>query len=158
MTDFGSNLQFIGNQAAVDKLNAEFYGEIKYPWAPCAFEKVRNPNFWTQMLSQDMGYWDGEIIPKSSKIWVAGCGTNQAIFAALKFPNSTVVASDLSKESLEICQKNAMQLHINNIDFRNESINESNYIDYFDYVICTGVIHHNSDPTIALDKLSKSLK
>lgn len=154
----GSNLQFSNKQSDVDLLNTEFYGKIKFPWPPSAFERVRKEGFWSKMISQDLGYWRDEILPKNCKIWVAGCGTNQAIFTALKFPSSQIIGSDLSKESLEVCKKNAEQLNVKNLDLRNESINDSSYNEQFDYIICTGVIHHNSNPEIPLQRLSKALK
>lgn len=156
--NIGTNLEFTSNQQEVDQLNSEFYNKIKYPWPPAAFEKLTRADFWRKMISQDLGYWEESIIPKAANIWVAGCGTNQAIFTALRFPDAHVIGSDLSKESLLICEKNAKQLKISNLQLRNESINDSKYNESFDYLICTGVIHHNSDPKISLLKLAQSLK
>ena len=158
MFDLGTNTQFANNQSEVDRFNAEFYGKIKYPWAPSAFESVCREDFWRKMVAQDIGYWHDEILPKGAKIWVAGCGTNQALFTALKFPDAQIIGSDLSKESLEMCQKNASQLNINNLELRHESINEASYHSQFDYIICTGVVHHNSNPILAIKQLSKALK
>lgn len=154
----GQNLQFLTSQSEVDKMNTDFYGRIKFPWPPQSFEKITRRSFWYKMLAQDLGYWNNQILAQNSKIWVAGCGTNQALFTALKFPDSEIIGSDLSKESLEQCKKNASQLNINNLELRNESINEISYNADFDYVICTGVIHHNHNPEISLKKLSDSLK
>lgn len=156
--NLGENIQFAVGQHEVDKLNSEFYGKIKYPWPPAAFEKVIRQDFWRKMISQDIGYWKSEVIPKGAKIWVAGCGTNQALFTALKFPDAEIIGSDLSKESLEQCRTNAQQLGVTNLELKRESINEVTYSGSFDYIICTGVIHHNSDPQISMDKLAKALK
>jgi SAM-dependent methyltransferase len=49
-------------------------------------------------------------------------------------------------------------LGLANISFRNESINEIDYKDEFDYVLCTGVIHHNADHRIPLTKISSALR
>ena len=158
MMNLGENLQFAANQKEVDVINEKFYGKIKYPWPPAAFEKITRSDFWTKMISQDIGYWQKNIFPKNMNIWVAGCGTNQAIFTALKFPEARIIGSDLSKESLHICQKNADNLEIKNLELRHESINSVKYSNLFDYIVCTGVIHHNSNPVIALSRLTKALK
>lgn len=158
MTNLGENIQFATSQEEVDKINKEFYEKIKYPWAPLAFEKIMRPDFWSKMLSQDLGYFNQNVFPQNSTIWVAGCGTNQAIFTALKFPEAHIIGSDLSKESLSICQKNAEDLKVGNIELRCESINTIDYCNMFDYIICTGVIHHNSNPSLALQALAKALK
>ena len=97
--------------------------------------------------------------PRSNpRVWVAGCGTNQAVITALRFPRATVVGSDLSPHSLEITANNAKQLGITNLELRQETLNESSYADEFDYIICTGVIHHNADPSFTLRKLTSALK
>ncbi len=45
-----------------------------------------------------------------------------------------------------------------NLALRRESINEVAYQGRFDYVICTGVIHHNARPSVALAKLARALR
>ena len=119
----GHNLQFSNNEFLVDKLNTEFYEKIKFPWAPRSFDKITRNDFWSKMLAQDIGFWDKEMLSKNSTIWVAGCGTNQALFTALKFPDHHVIGSDLSRESLEQCKRNALQLNVHNLELRNESKN-----------------------------------
>ena len=98
------------------------------------------------------------MLPTRPKIWVAGCGRNQALITALKFPHAEVLGSDLSAESLADCRKNAYWLKVENLELRRESLNEVTYADRFDYVICTGVIHHNADPKVPLLALKKGLK
>jgi len=44
------------------------------------------------------------------------------------------------------------------VEFRRESINHFESENEFDYVICTGVIHHNADPQAPLARLSRALK
>ena len=145
-------------QHAMDELNSRFYGRFPYPWPPMTFPAIEDRDLQTLMLNQGIGAWDSERIPLSPKVWVAGCGTNQAIYTALKFPDSSIVASDLSASSLELGQKNAKSMGIDNVTFRQESINDVDYDASFDYVICTGVIHHNDDPRFALAKLGAALK
>ena len=143
---------------SVDKINAIFYGRFQYPWISSSFDRLTDPDFEIDMLNQTLGSWDVSTIPRKPRIWVAGCGTNQAIFTALRFPGSTVVGSDLSVGSLETCAAHATQLGLSNLTLRQESINEVSYREEFDYVICTGVIHHNADIQACLNRLRNALK
>jgi len=96
--------------------------------------------FWPKMLGQDIGNWDRPVVPKNGAVWVAGCGTNQALITALKFPEANVLGSDLSEESLAVCRKNADSLGVGNLELRRESISDVKYVGEFDYVLCTGVM------------------
>jgi len=143
---------------SVDKINAIFYGRFQYPWVSSSFDCLTDPDFETDMLNQTLGSWELSVVPRKPRIWVAGCGTNQAIFTALRFPGASVVGSDLSVESLETCATHAAQLGIANLTLKQESINEVGYREEFDYVICTGVIHHNADIQACLNRLRNALK
>lgn len=152
------NLSFAESGKAVDAINSKFYGRFQYPWAPMAFDSLTDAQFENAMLNQTVGSWNHSVIPKYPKIWIAGCGTNQAVFTALRFPKATVLGSDLSLESLETSARTARQLGISNLELRQESINNAAYREEFDYVISTGVIHHNAEPEKALVKLRDALK
>lgn len=152
------NLQLAVSAESVDVVNAEFYGRFQFPWRPMAFDCVTDPDFEAVMLNQSLGSWEHSMLPRRPKIWVAGCGTNQAVFTALRFPNAAVLGSDLSKTSLETAQGTANMLAVTNLSLRQESLNNVQYEEDFDYVICTGVIHHNADPKAPLRRLARALK
>jgi 2-polyprenyl-3-methyl-5-hydroxy-6-metoxy-1,4-benzoquinol methylase len=152
------NLILATSTESVDDLNAQFYGRFPYPWRPLKLDRLSDPDFETIMLNQDLGNWQHNALPKQPKIWVAGCGTNQAVFTALKFPNATVLGSDLSAQSLEIASQTAEELGISNLQLKQESLNQITYKEQFDYIICTGVIHHNANPQETLAKLVTALK
>jgi SAM-dependent methyltransferase len=152
------NLQLAVSAESVDAVNAEFYGRFQYPWRPMAFDCVTDPDFEAVMLNQSLGSWNHSILPRQPKIWVAGCGTNQAVFTALRFPNATVLGSDLSSTSLETAQNTARMLRVTNLSLRQESLNQCQYAEEFDYILCTGVIHHNADPKAPLHRLARALK
>lgn len=158
MTGDEHNLYLPELTEAVDEVNSKFYGRFQFPQAPSAFDALADPSFERIMLNQSIGSWDHSIIPDKPRIWVAGCGTNQAVFVGLRFPNATIVASDLSATSIETSQRNAQQVGVKNVEFRQESINNATVQGDFDYVICTGVIHHNADPAMPLSKLAAALK
>jgi len=152
------NLVIVKSIESVDEINAKFYGRFQFPWPPEVLNCPVDPHFETVMLNQGVGSWDHSVVPRVPNIWVAGCGTNQAVITALKFPAATILASDISTASLETATRTAKQLGITNLEFRNESINNTTYREEFDYVICTGVIHHNADPNAPLEKLVKALR
>lgn len=154
----GCNLAAATTAVAADSLNARFYGQIQYPGPPIVFERVVERGFWSRMLAQDIGRWGESIVTDRSEVWVAGCGANQALITALKFPEAQVLGSDLSAQSLDICLRNANALGLGNLELRQDSINDCAYANRFDYVVCTGVIHHNADPATTLTGLAKALK
>lgn len=152
------NLVLADSITSVDELNAEFYAKFPYPWQAMKFDYLQDQYFETAMLNQDVGAWNHDRIPSEPRIWIAGCGTNQAVFTALRFPKARVVGSDVSPMSLEISAESAKQLGISNLELRQESINQVTYREEFDYIISTGVIHHNADPQATLARISAALK
>lgn len=155
----GQNLVLLtGSTKVADRMNAQFYDRFPYPWQPMKFSYVEDPDFETLMLNQDIGDFTHRRIPPKASIWVAGCGTNQAVETALRCPRATVLGSDLSAAALERCERTARSLDVRNLRLALESINEVPYRDSFDYVICTGVVHHNADPAAPLSKLAAALK
>lgn len=153
-----NNLSLASSQAEVDNLNSKFYSRFNYPWYPQEFPYFEDKDLWRKMLCQDVGDWTLTRMPEDMKIWVAGCGTNQAIFTALKYPNAQVIGTDISPKSIEVCKGIARQLKIKNLVIEETSLNNIRFLNEFDYIICTGVIHHNADPSITLEALSKALK
>ncbi len=152
------NLMGALSQPAVDAANREFYGQLTYPWPQMTYPTYADRHCGTVFLNQELGDWSHKRIPPRPRIWIAGCGSNQATLTALKFPNADIVATDLSAPSLAVCEKNLSQVGARNVTLKEQSINETEFADEFDYIICTGVIHHNSDPSIPIARLAAALK
>jgi len=131
------NLIFGKSTASVDSINAKFYIRFQYPWPPRNFTKPTVPDFETVMFNQRIGSWDHSIVATEARIWVAGCGKNQAVFTALRFPQANILATDISVKSLETTSKNAQALGISNLELKEESINHANYVEEFDCIFCT---------------------
>ncbi len=151
------NLQYVGSDTGVDKINKFFYEKFNYPWPPSSLISI-NDSSLIGILNQDIGDFTHSRLGGDINIWVAGCGTNQALITALKFPTAQVLGTDISSKSLNICREKAVQIGVKNLDLEVKSINDIDYEDEFDYIICTGVIHHNANPESTLRKLAGALK
>jgi SAM-dependent methyltransferase len=151
------NLTLLENNEEVDQINKKFYGRYNYPWPPSVVPAFPG-EISTLFLNQDIGSWAHERVQSKPKIWVAGCGTNQALLTALKFPDAEVYATDISTQSLDTCRRNARHIGVKNLFLEEKSLNKVNYEEEFDYIICTGVVHHNANPEATLKNISRALK
>lgn len=85
---------------------------------------------------------------KQSSLLVAGCGTGRvAIEDKLLWPEAEMLAVDLSITSLAYGQRRALELGLDDISFVQADILQLPDLEKtFDYVTCTGVLHHMADP------------
>ncbi|MBE2276775.1 MAG: class I SAM-dependent methyltransferase [Rhodobacteraceae bacterium] len=159
MTDYLSfNAAENLDAAEIDRINAEFYGRFNYPWRAPSLTQYRDPAFAPRFLCQEAGDFDGRAVPPDGDIWVAGCGTNQAVITALRFPGARVLGTDLSERSLAVAEASARDLALTNLRLEQASLNAPHHVAAFDHIICTGVIHHNADPARPLAHLARALK
>jgi tetratricopeptide (TPR) repeat protein/SAM-dependent methyltransferase len=86
--------------------------------------------------------------PERPDILIAGCGTGHtAAQTAQRFARARILAFDLSRASLAYAVRQSSALGISGIDFRHGDILEVDRLGRtFDYVECTGVLHHMRDP------------
>lgn len=91
---------------------------------------------------------EGFLRGKKAKILVAGCGTGkEPIELALVFPDSEILAVDLSRTSLSYGMMKAEELGIKNVTFRQADILQLGGIGKtFDFIASSGVLHHMDDP------------
>ncbi|MDR0809500.1 MAG: methyltransferase domain-containing protein [Gemmobacter sp.] len=144
--------------AEIDRINRDFYGRFNYPWLPMMLPMLMDPTFLPRFIAQELGDFSGRRVPPDAQIWVAGCGTNQAVLTALRFPGAQVLGTDVSTRSLQVARDTADQLGLANLTLEEASLNDPLHHERFDHVICTGVIHHNADPERPLDMLARALK
>ncbi|WP_407780142.1 class I SAM-dependent methyltransferase [Actinophytocola sp.] len=134
---------------------SSFYGMFPYPWRPMFFDTISDPAFHETFVRQEVGRSDTGPF---ADIWVAGCGTNQALITALRFPLARVLGTDVSAESLAICAENAGKVGVTNLRLEQQGITHSGHDREFDLVICTGVVHHNPEPERCLRRLAAALR
>ena len=136
------------------------YTEHPYP-APISNMRERIEQGYRQGSSPDV-LWH-KLFPEKKyrddlNILIAGCGTNQAVYHALRFPNSHHYAIDVSGVSLNHVRDMIKKYNIKNLEIEKKDIVELPHKSEFDYVISTGVIHHTKDPQESLSKLVETTK
>lgn len=142
----------------------EHYLDYPYP--------MRNPDDDKTRLLKVYGDYLGEInhwlfngkkdFTKKFRVLIAGGGTGDStVFLAeqLKDTNAEIIYLDFSKNSMAIAQKRAEYRGVTNITWIHDSIlNIPNLkLGKFDYITCTGVLHHLESPDAGLKILSDSL-
>jgi len=95
-----------------------------------------------------------------ARILVAGCGTGRhPIGTARRFPDSSVLAVDLSLTSLAYAQRKTRELGIGNIEYRQADLLALGALtERFDVIDCTGVLHHLEDPVAGFRILRSLLR
>jgi SAM-dependent methyltransferase len=146
-----------GGAASVDSLEAvrAFYEAHPYPAPVESFEKrlerYRDPR---RRRAQSLLLWPLEKQRADRTILVAGCGTSQAARHALVEPDARVTAIDISETSLRHTRDLQQKHGLRNLHLRRLQIERIQDLgDTFDEIVCTGVLHHLSDPDAGLRAL-----
>lgn len=92
-------------------------------------------------------------------ILCAGCGSNQATYYACRHPNSRVIGIDISAPSLDN-QRVLKERHgLANLELHELDLLKVAELDLaFDFITCTGVLHHMPDPDTGLKALASVLR
>jgi SAM-dependent methyltransferase len=99
-------------------------------------------------------FWPGETYREDRSILVAGCGTTQAAHYALRWPHAHIVGIDVSASSIAFTQKLKRKHSLENLQIRQLALERAHELsEAFDYVVCTGVLHHLHDPDAGLRAL-----
>ena len=134
----------------------EFYREAPFPNYKSDDDKSTilekgNKNYLTHEFKKFAGF--------KKKILEVGCGTGQfSIYLAIG-TNNNVVGLDPTIYSLDLAANFAEKNEINNVEFINADIFDDVLKDeFFDFLWCSGVLHHTKDPYGAFKIMIKSLK
>ena len=97
-------------------------------------------------------------LPVAADILVAGCGTGrEAALTALAFPDAKIVAIDFSETSLAYARQRCA--HIPTLEFRLLDLHRIADLGLaFDFISCSGVLHHLPDPEAGWAALTAVLK
>src|SRR3984957_20193621 len=149
----------MGEEAEVSAGRVEairaFYESHPYP-APVPsldrlLERYRDPS---RRRAQSLLLWPLQKPRPDRSILVAGCGTSQAARHALMEPEARVTAIDVSETSLRHTRDLQRKHDIGNLQLQRLAIERLGELgETFDQIVCTGVLHHLSDPDIGLRSL-----
>jgi len=93
-------------------------------------------------------------------ILIAGCGTGYLVFKiAADFELASLLAIDLSLSSLAYAVRMADELQLSGIEFAQADILQlAKFERSFDFIICTGVLHHLEQPMLGWQILNGLLR
>jgi SAM-dependent methyltransferase len=142
----------------------EHYMDYPYPFRDPEDEKTRLLSLMGESLGE-INHWcfgGKKDFKKGFRMLVAGGGTGDCstyMGEQLKGTESEIVYLDFSKNSMEIAKRRAEIRGIKNITWINDSIfNIPNLkLGKFDFINCSGVLHHLPSPDDGLKILADSL-
>ena len=142
----------------------EHYQDYPYPFRDPEEEKKRLLSIMGEYLGELNHYlYKGkENFKKDFRVLIAGGGTgDSAVYMAeqLKNTNAEVVYLDFSNPSMEIAKKRAANRGLKNITWVLDSILNIPKLKLgkFDFINCSGVLHHLQSPPEGLANLKDSL-
>lgn len=138
------------------------YESYPYPFREPADENNRLVEIGIERLDLINFYcFKGACDFNNFRVLVAGGGTGDSvIFLAeqLKNYSAEVWYVDISQASMDIAKQRAKQRGLTNINWLHGSLlSLSEEIGKFDYISCTGVLHHLDDPLLGLTSLKRLL-
>lgn len=143
--------QFNVNENFMDQNKLGSYDRFGYSW-----------DRFSDITQDQLDQFDGwtSLVPKSSwhgkNVLDVGCGAGRNSFAILSNCALSCTSIDLDQRSLSRAKQNLAGF--TNSRVMKLSIYESNFVNVFDIAVCIGVLHHLSNPKLALQKMCDSVK
>jgi SAM-dependent methyltransferase len=145
--------------AAVAKRVSAFYECHSYPPPVDDLQAYRQAWDDRRRLAESHLFWPNEPYREDRSILVAGCGTTQAAHYALRWPRAQVIGIDVSAKSIAFTQELKRKYALANLEVRRLAVEHAAELGRgFDHVVCTGVLHHLSDPDAGLRALRDVLE
>jgi SAM-dependent methyltransferase len=139
---------------------SEFYTLHPYPPPVANLDRARDE--WREEARHRAEYhlmWPGKPYRAELDILVAGCGTWQAAKYAVCRPAARVMGIDVSATSIEHTEQLKQQYDLTNLELRQLPVERVGEMErQFDLIVCTGVLHHLTDPDAGLRALRSVLK
>jgi SAM-dependent methyltransferase len=140
--------------AATTRNVAAFYERHPYPPPVDDLEAYRRLWDHRRRRADFYLFWPAEPYREDRSVLVAGCGTTQAAHYALRWPRAKVVGIDVTTKSIAFSQGLKQRYALDNLELRQLPIERAAELGRnFDHVVCTGVLHHLSDPDAGLRAL-----
>jgi len=138
----------------------EFY--TRHPFPPPVESLDRARDQWQDHnvhLAEFHLLWPNKEYRADLDILVAGCGTWQSAKFAVCHPAARVTGIDVSPTSLEHTESLKQKYNLTNLETRQLAVENAGDLDHrFDFIVCTGVLHHLADPDAGLRALRSVLK
>jgi SAM-dependent methyltransferase len=138
----------------------EFYERYPYPRPIESLDAYRR--LWNdprRRRAEHHLYWPDRPYRDDPSILIAGCGTSQAAKHAVRWPDASVIAIDLSAASVQHTEALKHSANLSNLHVRQLPIERVGELEAsFDQIVCTGVLHHLADPDAGLQALRGVLK
>ena len=140
----------------VTKKVTDFYKDSPFPNYKRDDNKITilekgNKNILAAQFKKFIGY--------NKNVLEVGCGTGQISIYFSIGTNNNVIGLDPTKESLNLASNLTIKNKIDNVKFVNADIfDDVLKEDFFDFIWCSGVLHHTKDPQAAFNIICNSLK
>src|SRR5579872_1338962 len=146
-------------QAEVGRLVGDFYESHPYPPPADDLDAYRRAWDDRRRRADSHLFWPPEPYRDDRSILVAGCGTMQAAHYALRWPRAQVVGIDVSAAAVAFTQNLKAKHALDNLEVRQLPVEGAADLGRsFDYVVCTGVLHHLENPDAGLRALHAVLE
>ena len=135
----------------------EQYEAFPYPCWKALSKRHIVENWQAEEFSRRL---EAPLLGPPASILIAGCGTGRdAAIHSFRFPAASITAVDVSRTSLAYAAMKAKELGLENLAFAHGDILDLGRLGQtFDYVCCTGVLHHMEDPVAGWRVLRDLLK
>ncbi|MFY9709258.1 MAG: class I SAM-dependent methyltransferase [Candidatus Cybelea sp.] len=136
----------------------DFYERHPYPPPADDLDNYRRAWDDDRRRADSHLFWPHEPYRDDRSILVAGCGTSQAAHYAVRWPRARVVGIDLSENSIAYELELKRKHNLDNLEVRQLAVERAGELgEPFDYVVCTGVLHHLAGPDAGLRALREVL-
>jgi SAM-dependent methyltransferase len=138
----------------------DFYDRYPYPRPVESLDQYRQVWLDASRRRADFRlFWPFASYREDFSILIAGCGTSQAAKHAVRWPDATVVGIDVSMTSVRSTLTLKRKHDLRNLQVHQLPIERASELGMsFDQIVCTGVLHHLSDPDAGLAALRDVLK
>jgi SAM-dependent methyltransferase len=138
----------------------EFYE--RHPYPPSVDDLERYRRRWDDPSRRRADFhlfWPAEPYREDRSVLVAGCGTSQAAKYALRWPRAEVTGIDVSATSVRRTEELKRKHRLENLQVHQLPVERATELGRrFDHIVCTGVLHHLSDPDAGLAALREVLE
>ncbi|MDA8536953.1 class I SAM-dependent methyltransferase [Alphaproteobacteria bacterium] len=152
----GTNVLDLGISCPVVKEIDDFYNVAPFP----NYEDTSNKNELLEKVLTNEFLRDFKRKVGFGKSFIeVGCGTGQLSIAMAIGTNNEIVGFDATEESLRLADKFSQKIRQNNVTFlRGDLFDDPFEKECFDYVWCSGVLHHTKNTKDGLKKIASWVK